>query len=303
MNFDVKFPLSFFDEEIRDEYTVTSQMKKLWAVEIDLLFQLDKICKKYGLKYVADGGTLLGAIRHQGYIPWDDDIDICMLRSDYEKLCKVAPLELQYPYFFQNEETDPGCVFGFSKICNSETTMILECNKKRDFQYNQGINIDIFPQDNVPDDEEERAAFFSMLQKLRKRAKKFRGLMHLNVGEKNILKKILSFVAKILKIRNIPYYQFEKFCQKYNGTKCKCCASISFNPVENVGFKHADSFDKIKLVPFEFFTIPITEDSEWYLNNFYGDWRTPVKNKSFHGSLIIDTEKSYKDYVKRFKSE
>lgn len=296
----IQLPEHFLDEEVRCGYTVTKQMKELWAVQIDLLFQLDKICKKHNLKYFADGGTLLGVIRHQGYIPWDDDIDVCMTRSDYEKLCKVAPKELKYPYFFQNERTDPGCVFGFSKICNSDTAMVLEVNKNRNFKFNQGINIDIFPQDNVPDDEEEQKKFFEELQKLRKNGKIFRNRMHLDQGENNTPKRLYSFIMNLFKIKNRPYYKFEKVCQRYNNTPCKLCGSISFRPERSIGLRHTDSFDKLIEKPFEFFTIPCTEDDEWYLNDFYGDWKTPVKGSSLHGGVIIDTEKSYKCYLESF---
>lgn len=293
----IQLPENFLEEEERDGYIISKQIKELWAIQIDLLFQLDKICKKHDLKYVADGGTLLGLFRHKGYIPWDDDIDICMLRNDYEKLCKIAPKELKYPYFFQNEKTDPGCVFGFSKICNSDTTMILENNKNRNFKFNQGINIDIFPQDNVPDDEKIQKEFLSELQILRKKGKIFRNRMHLDKNEKNILKKVFAFIMEKFKVKNYAYFKFENACQRYNNTSCKMCGSISFRPERNIGFRHVSSFSNIIYKQYEFFTIPCTTDDEWYLTDFYGDWRIPVKGNSLHGGLIIDTNKSYKEYL------
>jgi len=293
----IKLSDHFFDEEIRCSYTVSRKIKELWAIEIDLLFQLDRICKKHKLRYFADGGTLLGAFRHKGYIPWDDDIDVCMPRSDYEKLCEVAPKELEYPYFFQNENTDPGCVFGFSKICNSDTAMVLEVNMKRNFKYNQGINIDIFPQDNVPDDEEEQKKFLEELSELRKKGKIFRNRMHLDREEKNPLKKIYAFVMKKLKIKNYAYFRFEKACQRYNDKNCSLCGSISFRPERSIGLRHTASFENKVDKPFEFFTIPCTADDEWYLTDFYGDWKTPVKGTSLHGGVIIDTGKSYKNFI------
>ena len=81
---------SFFEEEIRSGYTVSSEMKKIWAVELDLLNEFSKVCQKHQLKWFVHAGTLLGAIRHKGFIPWDDDIDVVMPRADYEKLCELA---------------------------------------------------------------------------------------------------------------------------------------------------------------------------------------------------------------------
>lgn len=73
----IKLPENFLEEEMRCGYRVTSLIKKVWAVELDLYAELDRVCKKYNIKFCADGGTLLGAIRHKGFIPWDDDLDIC----------------------------------------------------------------------------------------------------------------------------------------------------------------------------------------------------------------------------------
>ena len=82
MNFDN----NFFDNEVRNGFFVCSLMKRAWAAQIDVLAYFDKICQENGLKYYADFGTLLGAVRHKGFIPWDDDIDVSMFREDIEKL-------------------------------------------------------------------------------------------------------------------------------------------------------------------------------------------------------------------------
>lgn len=78
----------------------------MWAVELHMLEAFDEVCKKYGLTYYVDFGTLLGAVRHQGFIPWDDDIDVVMFRDDYERFQAIAPYEFLELYFFQNSYTD-----------------------------------------------------------------------------------------------------------------------------------------------------------------------------------------------------
>ena len=80
---------NYFKEEERCGFKISSMMKRVWAVEMDVLTEIDRICKEYGLTYYAAFGTMLGAVRHKGFVPWDDDIDIYMLRPDYQVLMKV----------------------------------------------------------------------------------------------------------------------------------------------------------------------------------------------------------------------
>ena len=129
VSLNIKLPENFLDEEIRDDYVVSSQMKQVWAVELDLLNKILEVCKKYNIKIIASGGTLLGAVRHKGFIPWDDDIDLMMMRDQYDKLCDVAEKEFTYPYFFQTEYTDPGSMRGHAQLRNSQTTGILNVER------------------------------------------------------------------------------------------------------------------------------------------------------------------------------
>ncbi|MBR1621497.1 MAG: LicD family protein, partial [Prevotella sp.] len=100
VNLKIKIPDTFLKEEVRCDYKITREMKELWAIELDLYMELKRVCNKFNLKFAADSGTLLGAIRHNGFIPWDDDMDFSMPREDYEKLCEIAPKEFAPPYYF-----------------------------------------------------------------------------------------------------------------------------------------------------------------------------------------------------------
>ena len=146
---------SFYKEETRDGYTISPEMKKLWAVELDLLNEFMSVCKRNNIRFSADAGTILGAVRHKGMIPWDDDIDVMMLREDYDKLCKIASKEFTYPYFFQTEDTDKGSLRGHAQLRNSATTGILYAEKEYKYKFNQGIFIDIFPIENLSEDTKE----------------------------------------------------------------------------------------------------------------------------------------------------
>lgn len=294
----IKLPEGFLNEETRCDYTISTEMKKVWAVELDLLYKLQQICTKYGIEYYADGGTLLGCARHKGFIPWDDDIDIAMTRENYTKFCQAAKKECQYPYFLQTEESEPGTVYGYAKLCNSDTAMILKCFEGRNFKYNQGICIDIFPQDKIPEDAVEQKAFLSNLEELRAKGKQFRNRLHNDQGAHNIIKTILAFIVKLFHIKNWPYFKFQKACQKYNNTDAKYMASISYRPVREIGFKEADLYKDLVELPFEFITLPAPKNYDQYLSDFYGDWKVFKKGASFHGNVIFDTDKSYREYLK-----
>lgn len=148
-------PDKFFEPETICNFFVSEKRKKIWAVEMDLYRELERVCKKHNLRYWAIGGTLIGAVRHHGFIPWDDDIDVCMPREDYEKLCGLYSKEFSSPYFLQTPQTDPGYYFSFAKFRNSNTTAISMPFKNSLF--NQGIFIDVFPLDYIDIDNAETA--------------------------------------------------------------------------------------------------------------------------------------------------
>ena len=152
VDLNIELPEGFLDEEVRCGYTVTRQMKEVWAVELDILSELQRVCEKYNLKFFADAGTLLGAVRHKGFIPWDDDIDVCMFRNDYDKLVSIADDEFKAPYKFQCFYTEKGYYRGHAQIRNTNTTCILKSELGKNIQFNQGIFLDVFVLDGVTND-------------------------------------------------------------------------------------------------------------------------------------------------------
>ena len=94
----LKLPEDFLKEEVRCGYKVTTKLKKIWAVELDLLNELKRVCDKHGIKFCVFGGTLLGAVRHKGFIPWDDDLDVSLTRENFDKLCKAIGIKVDDKY-------------------------------------------------------------------------------------------------------------------------------------------------------------------------------------------------------------
>ena len=115
-----------FDNKENWGFEITEERKELWAVLLDILLETDRICKKNGIKYFLFAGTMLGAARHGGFIPWDDDLDIAMLRPDYDRFCSIAASEFTGDYFFQDLNTDP-YTFICTHACirNRRTTAVI----------------------------------------------------------------------------------------------------------------------------------------------------------------------------------
>ena len=124
------------------------EFRRLQLIQLDMLVELDRVCRENNINYVIFAGTLLGAVRHKGYIPWDDDADVGMLREDYEKLKKVADQLDPSICFFQDHTTDPDYIWGYGKLRRTGTTFIRAGQEH--MKGKTGVFIDIFPFDDVP---------------------------------------------------------------------------------------------------------------------------------------------------------
>lgn len=151
----VEFSQSFFDDEIRDGFYVKSDMKRLWAAEIEVLMEIDRICKKYHISYYADFGTLLGAVRHNGFIPWDDDLDIVMMRNDYMKFLNVAGEELKPPFICANIYRSETWPTPFARVMNGIGINLDQRFLDRFHGCPYSAGADIFILDNMPESENE----------------------------------------------------------------------------------------------------------------------------------------------------
>lgn len=303
MKIKIQLPKGFLDTEVRNGYQVTTEMKKIWAVELDLLCEFQRVTNKYGIKFIAEGGTMLGAVRHGGFIPWDDDIDLMMMRDEYEKLCEIAPKEFKYPYFFQTEHTDPGSLRCHAQLRNSETTAILNNEKDGHFSFNQGIFIDIFPLDAVPDSE-------STFESTSKTAMKYYNYMHHfasiswqyhknNQNGKNKTRSFLHIIGNPLFSYLTHYYynKYEDICKKYNEMKTKklsiYCWGYKYKKLHRSRVDHEETI----MLPFEFINIPVCKNYDHALTEIFGDWHKFIIGGSLHENILFDTEKPYTEYL------
>ncbi len=298
----INLPDDFLKEEIRCDYKIPTEMKQNWAVMLDLLQELLRVCKKHDIKIFACGGTMLGAVRHQGFIPWDDDVDMMMFREDYDRLCEIAPGEFVYPYFFQTEYTDHGTLRGHAQLRNSLTTGILKTELgKRNF--NQGIFIDIFPLDSVTDNEAALEKQGNLAEKYLAKAKKCARwstrFQNNATGVKHFIKSVVhSCLGHWYEKRELKYYEgFESCCQKYNHVKTERISLLSLQFFNRNFDKCRADFDEIIWVPFEFMQIPIGKNFDHALTFRFGDYHKFVKGGSVHGDVIFSADRPYTEFI------
>ncbi|MBP5419663.1 MAG: LicD family protein [Bacteroidales bacterium] len=290
MNLKYHVPPEFLQESVACDYTISAEMKKVWAVELDLLQELLRVCGKYNLRIYADGGTLLGAVRHKGFIPWDDDIDMMMFREDYDKLLSHAD-EFENPYFLQSVYTDKHYTHRHAQLRNSSTACWSVEDGHCFRRYNQGIFIDIFPADNMPMSPRQ---FNKHYLKERAARQKFRFVSKFT----NVLsEKLYNFCRNSTKMLS-DVRLYEKYEQVLRGVPFNALGyvcEISFRrhyPIIPVAY-----FGEPLWVDFEYIQIPIMQEAHKYLKVFYGDnYMTPLQLAAEHGRMCFDTEHSYLEH-------
>lgn len=286
----------FYAEEIRCDYKIDEKTKRVWAVQLHMLDEVERICKKYGLSYFADSGTLIGAVRHQGYIPWDDDIDLVMLREDYEKFVSLAQKELPDHMKLQTVYTEKNYLRGHAQIRDSRTTGCNEEDKKAG--YNCGIFLDIFPLDNVPEGKfaarwwAGKIKFLWMLLYTWYRFDYYEN--------KTAMGKCLYAVGKCL---NIPmkkaYGIYEAQCKKYGKKQTEyVCDTVFIRHFEKNLWKR-EWFEDAVYLPFENRKIPAPKGYDARLKTEYGDYMKPAKAPTMHGGLYLDPDTPYEEYFQK----
>ena len=274
-------------------------LKKVQTVQLRILKYVQDICIKHDIRYWLFYGSLLGAVRHRGMIPWDDDIDIVMMREDYERFLTIAFDEIDSPYFLQTMRSDPKCYFGgYAKLrYNDSTAMnVYDYNSGA----NQGIAIDILPLDYAPL-ENECPEFYEELRNCHK-------LLYAEVYEEGRECQIPK--EKMREQWNkIAEYTHERLCdlldEKIRSTSDKQnVAILSAYSEKQYTLYPRCLFEKIKTVPFEDDQVSIPEDYKSMLEKMYGKGYMQIPEKEaqkFKHNLFYNADVPYKKYYSRFE--
>lgn len=266
-------------------------LEKLHNVHIEMLNDFKAVCEKHSLPYFALFGTAIGAVRHKGFIPWDDDIDVGMLRADFDRFLEIADTELGEKYFILSPYTDKRCASSVVKLMLRDTKFVsaLTPNAKCP----QCIFMDIFPFDNVAPDEKARQRQLKVttfLDRLLYLCGTPYPIIPLKgfVGEAAAAICFLTHYAlKILHISpRFVFRQFEKQCEKYNGMETEYITGFGQPTALRKMFKKKDMFPLTE-VPFENTTIHLLGNNDEELRKVYGDYmQIPPPEKQINHAPI-----------------
>ena len=272
-------------------------LQKLRQVQLDILAEVIRICDKHSIRWFTDGGTTIGAVRHQGFIPWDDDVDIAMLREDYDKFLRVAPKEINSGYVVAHYEFDKNTPFYFAKVRRENTLFVEEAVK--DLNIHHGIYIDIFPYDVVPINKGVRSRHKKKIQ-LYSRQLSYRTT---STGDKNETNKLKYFLKtlykKITRYFLMPFkksYFYEKLDRQYR--KYVASDSQLISPCIGGDFvvNKNEIFPTIKM-PFESIFVEVPKNYDDILRQSFGDYmQLPPENKRFnHAPAVLKFEEDSLD--------
>ena len=287
----------FLEPETRDGYFIDAKMKAVWKEMLNITEEIVRICDKHGLNYTLAGGTLLGAIRHKGFIPWDDDVDIDMPREDYRKfLALLEKGELKAPYVLQTFVTDPGRMSTFAQIRNPNTTAIDPGWTKYHDCFNMGIGVDIFPIDGIPAGRLDRYVTRTVTfitTGLMLRSKKPRDKSSVSGKLKYLISRSACMIFGRRTIWRIREWAFAR----NKMSQGRMCGEYSFRMNSSHERWSSSVYDSYLTVPFEYLDLKVPVGYDEVLTAKYGDWRTPTKVNGYHSPLVCDVKRPYKEIL------
>ena len=269
-------------------------LRKLQLIELTILKDFIALCQKHKLHYFALWGTAIGALRHKGFIPWDDDIDVCLTRKEYDLFLKYAKEELSDKYDILNQDTTLEYPLFFTRLMLKNTTF--KTIDVKDMKYKQGIYLEIYAFDNIPDDESlykkqgKKVWFYSHLFIIRNEKLPIIKGNKVKVFFMQIICFILHYLLIICGIsRKFIYNKTMHYLTMYNNIKTKRCAYLTdISPFINT-INYKDLFPTV-LLDFEDIKLSFPNNMHQLMTDQYGDYITlpPMEQRKNHYPIELD---------------
>ncbi len=243
------------------------ELRAVQMTELELLREIDRICRKHGIRYCIIAGTLLGAVRHGGFIPWDDDADVAMLRPEYERFVQACRTDLDSSrFYFQDQQETPGYRWGYGKLRRKDSLFLRE--HQEHMPYEQGIFTDVFPLDAVPDGRIGRTAVDLQCYIVRK-------FLWARVGkyaDPNPWKRrVYAWMDRVPEERLLRY--FRRMVQTAGKRRSGWVRILLFpTPNRERGYRRS-WYERTEEIRFEGYPFPGIADYDAYLEFKYGDYR------------------------------
>lgn len=299
----MKFDKSFFEAEVRDGFYVTSEMKQVWAAQLEVLNDVDKACRENGIQYFAEWGTLLGAVRHHGFIPWDDDMDICMKRPDYNRFLEIAEKIMPSNYKIYNLKSHNNDGNMVSRIINTDQISYDAEKLKKYHGVPYVIGLDIFPLDYISDNKEDDELQSNVIVMISSIMNVIKSIQDNNVqlDEEN-LTQINMQISQVENICGVTINREDDIVQQLNILIDRMCGIYRENEAEYitimllwVGGKNyrfpKKYYDKAIRIPFENTTIPVPYAYDSILKKKYGDYMKLVHTWDSHDYPFFESQK------------
>jgi lipopolysaccharide cholinephosphotransferase len=258
--------------------------------------EFKRICEKYNLRYFAIGGTCIGAIRHAGFIPWDDDMDVAMPYEDYEMFLKVAEHELNQPYYIFNVNQHKHSDFTFFKICDENTTFIEGEIKEYPDRYT-GVYLDVMPLCGFPNSSIAQKLYIDSMLSCFRKNRALRFPLRYMKGNRAKIYWIVNSYKKLIYPYTCYTKKLDKKRQKYSFDTSNNIIFAWRRKRERIVFKYCDFAEYIEK-PFEDTTIRVPIGYENYLRKDFGDYMKlpPEEERIAKHHAIVDLNKSYIEY-------
>jgi len=247
------------------------QLQGIQNVQLEIMDSIHSLCQCHGIQYYLIAGSVLGAVRHGGFIPWDLDVDIAMLRPDYEKFRTVCQSALDDRFCFMDCKTNPDHTRPHAVICKKGTQLKLKYDAYNKINENFGIYMDIFPLDNAPDDEKLREKQAKKLKKLRKLKELRIPYCYSNKKSRRLVHCGISACLSWLPVRTINRWQ-QKLMQTYNDRETTCVCSMASQYAYKKQCMPREIYGTPTLLDFQGRQYYAPEKYLEYLTRLYGDY-------------------------------